>query len=49
MIPLDAQAKVYRLMEGSGDAIEAPGYYTSHFYTCPHANEFSGSKRKDGA
>lgn len=47
MIPLDAKATVYRVIPESGDAVVAVGYYTSHFFTCRFANEFSGSKKKE--
>jgi hypothetical protein len=43
-IPLDAKAHVYRVVES--DAIRAEDYYVSHFFTCPEANQFSGSRKK---
>ena len=49
IIPLDPTPPVYRLTEGTdGIFIErASDSMVSHFATCTHANDFSGSKRKE--
>jgi hypothetical protein len=51
-IPLDAKPlqHVYRIDDSGKDftAHKAEGVHVSHFRTCPHANEFSGSKREPG-
>jgi hypothetical protein len=60
-IPLDPRAAVYRVREDSRGELHAERsntdqddqcwYFTTHFATCSHANEFSGSKsaRESGA
>lgn len=52
-VPLDPMAPVYFLIErsredGGNECQRAPAQmYVSHFATCPQANDFSGSRRKE--
>ena len=49
-IPLDPRAPVYHVRffdDGrSSEADRAPDTFVSHFATCPAANQFSGSSKK---
>ena len=51
MIPLDPRPPVYevwmRANDGKTFIKRRTDCYVSHFATCPNANEFSGSKRKE--
>ena len=45
-MPLDVRAHVYKVENGV--AVRIQERYVSHFFTCPKANQFSGSNRKEG-
>ena len=47
-VPLDVRAPVYKLKEdftGAQVASLVENFYTSHFATCPKANDFSASRK----
>lgn len=54
LIPLDLRSPIYAVtggvyqVAGERGVIRTELSYVSHFATCPHANDFSGARKKDG-